>query len=411
MFISVGFYINVSLMFANRYLGKNRNPVLIHELSQKDLGIVVVIPCFSEPDILQTLHSLIQCYLPPVGVEVIVLINHSESASEEVRYRNYKTRREIEAWLSKNNKPGIHFFVVGPVELRRKWAGAGLARKWGMDEAVRRLNMVNKPGGVIVSLDADTLVEENYLVEIEKYFREHPRDVGATITFKHQTSGLTGKHLQGIVLYERYMTYYKNALEFTGYPHPMFTVGSAFAVTALAYIKRGGMNRRKAGEDFYFMQNLVQLGPVGEIHSTTVHPSARLSDRVPFGTGSVLQKWMKGEEDLSATYDFQAFLDLRRLFDAKDSFYQITEDEYLKILLNFPQPLTAFLEEVNFWQDICLLNANCAEISTFQNRFFQRFNAFKILKFLNYTHEIYYEKAGMAEQINRLNEYRQGKCM
>ena len=65
----------------------------------------------------------------------------------------------------------------------------------------------------------------------------------------------------------------------------MFTIGSAFAVTANAYIKRGGMTRSQAGEDFYFLQTLAQIGTVGEITTTKVYPSARLSDRIPFGTG------------------------------------------------------------------------------------------------------------------------------
>ena len=56
----------------------------------------------------------------------------------------------------------------------RPIAKAGTARKAGMDEAVRRYNLLGKPQGIIVSLDADTLVDENYLVEIENYFRKNP---------------------------------------------------------------------------------------------------------------------------------------------------------------------------------------------------------------------------------------------
>ena len=52
-------------------------------------------------------------------------------------------------------------------------------------------------------------------------------------------------------------------MKFAGYPWAMYTVGSAFAVTAEAYVKRGGMNRRQAGEDFYFLQNLAHIGTVG----------------------------------------------------------------------------------------------------------------------------------------------------
>ena len=76
-----------------------------------------------------------------------------------------------------------------------------------------RFNLLDKPNGIIVSLDADTLVGKNYLVEIEKHFRENPKHVGATIAFQHQTDGLEEKQLEGIQLYEKYLLYYKNALE------------------------------------------------------------------------------------------------------------------------------------------------------------------------------------------------------
>jgi hypothetical protein len=302
----------------------------------------------------------------------------------------------------KNPKSGLRFFAVGPVELRKKWAGAGLARKSGMDEAIRRFNLYNKPNGIIVSLDADTLVEENYLVEIENYFKQNPDQVGATITFSHQTEGLEKKHLEGIQLYEKYMDYYKKALEFAGYPYPMFTVGSAFAVKAVAYVKRGGMNRRQAGEDFYFLQNLVQIGPVGEITGTTVHPSARLSDRVPFGTGPVLQKWMRGEEDLTKTYNFQAFNDLKRFFDVANVLFKISEKDYEELRIKLPPSVGIFLQEDNFWLEINDLNKNCSTLPAFQKRFFQKFNAFKILKFLNFSHEKYYQKADLESQIFHL---------
>jgi glycosyltransferase involved in cell wall biosynthesis len=389
-------------MFANKYIEKNRVSALIPGYPESQTGISVVIPSFREPDVLQTLQSLLACSLPECKVEVIVLINHSEMASQEIKNQNIATRKEIDGWIFSNQRGGIKFFTIGPLELKKKWAGAGLARKSGMDEATRRFNLLNIPDGIIVSLDADTLVEENYLVEIENYFRQHPDHVGATIAFSHQTQGLTGKHLEGIQLYEKYMDYYKNALGFTGYPYPMFTVGSAFAVKAEAYLKRGGMNRRQAGEDFYFLQNLVQIGPVGEITGTTVHPSARLSDRVPFGTGPVLQKWMKGEEDLTKTYNFQAFADLKQFFDKKNKLFKISETEFLESLEKLPASVSAFLLEDNFWSKISDLNENCSSQVTFQNRFFQKFNAFKILQFLNFSHGKYYQKADIDVQANQL---------
>ena len=391
-------------MFADRYLHKNNSEALISAPPSPLMQISVVIPCYYEPDILKTLDSLNNCKLPESDIEVIVLINQSEADEEEIRSSNKKTKFEIEKWSATNSKKGITFFAVGPVDLRKKWAGAGLARKKGMDEAVRRFNLLENPNGIIISLDADTLVQENYFTEIEKYFHTHPNNPGATIAFDHQKNGLNERHLQGIFLYEKYMKYYKNALEFCGYPYPIFTVGSAFAVTAEAYVKRGGMNRRQAGEDFYFLQNLVQIGTVGEITQTTVHPSARLSDRVPFGTGPVLQKWMNGEEDLTKTYNVQAFADLKAFFEKKDRLFKMSEKEFLSLLDNLPSAVKEFLAEDKFWDEIQDLNANCSALPAFQKRFFQKFNAFKILKYLNFSHEKYYRKAQLEEQIIQLNK-------
>lgn len=390
-------------MFANKYIHRNGLVSAIKELPDSALGITVVIPCYIEPEIKHTLNSLLQCCKPLRHVEVIVLINHSETASEEIRKQNEITSRELEQWISEHSTLQLRFFVVGPVSLRKKWAGAGLARKYGMDEAVMRFNYLNNPHGIIVSLDADTVVEENYFTEIENYFRNNQDAAGATLHFSHQTEGLENKHLQGIYLYEKYMAYYRHALGYTGYPYPMFTLGSAFAVRADAYVRRGGMNRRKAGEDFYFLQNLVQVGKVGEIKTTAVHPSARLSDRVPFGTGPVLQKWMDGEEDIRITYNFEAFADLKLFFNRIESLYLITSEEYEKLLSNMPVPVKAFLKEDNFFSELLVLNRNCATIASFKQRFFYTFNAFKILKYLNFTHSLFYKKGNIDSQIEKLN--------
>ena len=389
-------------MFANKYLQKQKREVLIDSIPNKETGISVVIPCFREPNILQTLESLISCALPLAKVEVIILINHSEIESQETKDFNLNTKSEIENWILSVENHKLNIFVVGPIELQKKWAGAGLARKSGMDEAIRRFNLLGKPEGIIVSLDADTLLSKNYLVEIENHFIENPKNVGATISFQHQTEGLGKKQLEGIQFYEKYLKYYKDALEFTTYPYSMFTVGSAFAVTAEAYVKRGGMNRRQAGEDFYFLQNLVHIGKVGQITAAKVFPSARLSDRAPFGTGPVLQKWMNGEEDLTQTYNLQAFIDLKEFFDVKDKFFKIYESEFNSIVLALPESINQFIKQDNFWLELDDLNKNCSTIASFQNRFFQKFSAFKILKYLNFAHEHFYEKADLIEQIQNL---------
>jgi len=377
---------------------------MLTEPPDKGCGIIVFIPCFREPDILNTLESLSRCTPPKQKVEIIVLLNHSEVASEEIKNYNFKTREKIEAWLEKEKNNKFRYFVLGPVELPKKWAGVGLARKSAMDEAVLRFNQIEKPFGIIVSLDADTLVEKNYLVEIEKHFKSNPGDAGATIAFQHQTEGLEEKQLKGILLYEKFLLYYRNALEYVRYPNPIFTIGSAFTVTAEAYVKRGGMTRRQAGEDFYFLQTLTQVGKVGEINSTKVFPSARTSDRIPFGTGPAISKWMNDETDLSITYDFQAFIDLKMFFDSVQHLFQIDKPSYSELIARLPEPVFEFLIKDNFWTELDDLNKNCSSFQTFQLRFFHKFNAFKILKFINFSHEKFYQKSDLDTQFERLEK-------
>jgi glycosyltransferase involved in cell wall biosynthesis len=391
-------------MFANTYLLKNKRVPLIQTEPNLLCNIRIVIPCYNEPELLQSLESLKECSLPNTVVEVIILINHAEDAPLEIKNFNMATKAEADCWIQENNSNKLIFFAIGPVELRKKWAGVGLARKTGLDEAVLRFNHFNNTSGIVVSLDSDSLVEPNYLIEIEKHFKQNPKHVGATINVEHQKAGLSERQKHGIELYEKYLHYYKDALHFTGYPQAMITIGSAFAVTAEAYVKRGGMNRRQAGEDFYFLQNLAQLGTVGEINTTRVYPSARLSNRVPFGTGAAIQKWMEGTEDLTKTYNFKAFADLKTFFDAKERLFQSGETGFTAVITDLPESVRQFVLLDNFKIEIEDLNKNCSTLKSFQSRFFHKFNAFKVLKFMNFAHEKYYKKADLEMQCLLLKQ-------
>jgi hypothetical protein len=88
-------------------------------------------------------------------------------------------------------------------------------------------------------------------------------------------------------------------LELAGSPYAFHTVGSAMACRASAYVASGGMNRRLAGEDFYFLQQVHKTSGVVPLAGTVVHPSPRSSHRVPFGTGrSVGDMLNDGEQRL-----------------------------------------------------------------------------------------------------------------
>ena len=72
--------------------------------------------------------------------------------------------------ISKNySKKNIHLISVLIDDLDSKHAGVGWARKLGMDLAIQRFRSINF-NGIIVGLDADTVVEPNYLNAINSFF-------------------------------------------------------------------------------------------------------------------------------------------------------------------------------------------------------------------------------------------------
>jgi len=392
-------------MFARSYFEKSTGfTPRITLPPHPETSLIVVIPTFQEPDLPATLNSLIRCQPPAGKTEVILLINEPESCDSRISSANRKTLQDILAWLPYNKVDHLTFHPVGPVKLPDKWAGVGLARKAGMDEALYRFRRIGKPGGIILSLDADTLVEENYLQAVEEHFLNHPTHIGATLCFRHITEGLPERQILGIRLYEQYLYYYKNACAWAGFPHALYTIGSAFAVTADGYMRRGGMTRRKAGEDFYFLQTLTQAGSIGEILSSCVHPSARVSQRVPFGTGPAMKKWMEGGDDLMYTFDFQAFRELKLLFSQREKFYQASPDTLTCLSDTLPASVSRFIKKENLDQRFRELSGNCSSPEIFNKRFFQVFNAFKILRFLHFVTPVPYPKIPVGKALTLLQK-------
>lgn len=397
-------------MFADRYIQNNIvYPSFIKEEVLPLLSMVVVIPCLNEPEIIRTLESLWACEPVDSYCEVIVAVNDSENSRQEIKDFNLHTYSQLLKWKKVNDRDNLVLYPIYAPSVQSKFAGAGMARKIGMDEAVRRLNTVNKPNGVIISTDSDCLFSGNYLKRVESVFTENKTCFAATINFRHRFEEMDDPRQEmGIRLYEDYLHYYKQALEFAGFPNSIYTIGSAFAVRAEAYVKQGGMNRRQAGEDFYFLHKLTKLGQLAEINDAFVYPSGRISDRVPFGTGAAMTKWMNFTDDLALTYRFDAFLDLKQLFDRVDEFFKIGLAGYIGILPSLPITIQEYLTSVSFEEKLTEINRNSSTPESFRKRFFQVFDAFQILKFLNKVHEQYYSTQSLYEAISQLRRVERG---
>lgn len=390
-------------MFADRYIKNNIvYPAFISSEVPAVLSMIVMIPCLNEPEIIRTLESLWNSEPVSSVTEVIVVVNNSEDSSSEMKSFNLETYTKLLAWKNKNDRVNLVLHPIYADSVTAKFAGAGMARKIGMDESVRRFAAVNNPEGVIISLDADCLVSKNYLSGIESVFSDK-KCFAATLNFQHRLDDLIDFKLKnGILLYENYLHYYKKALDFAGFPNSIYTIGSAFAVRAEAYVKQGGMNRRQAGEDFYFLNKLTQLGQLTDIDDVFVYPSARVSNRVPFGTGAAMTKWMNDADDLALTYNFSAFRDLKQLFDQVDKLYGIGSGELADLMTDLPDSIQEYLQSINFSGKLFEINQNSSSLPSFRKRFFQFFDAFIILRFLNLAHQTHYPRQNLSEAISAL---------
>jgi glycosyltransferase involved in cell wall biosynthesis len=200
------------------------------------LGLVVVIPCYNEPALIESLEALRRSERPSSHVEVILVINSAENASASVLQQNEQTFHAAQTWISQHDDSSFRFHCLHFPKLPQKKAGVGLARKIGMDEALRRLAAINRLDSPILCFDADCTCDPNYLVEIERAFITHPQAPGASIYFEHPLEGPEDPRLyQAVTLYELHLRYYVEALRYAGFPHAFHTIGSSMAVRAQIY--------------------------------------------------------------------------------------------------------------------------------------------------------------------------------
>ena len=385
-------FISIVNQYFNRFPFRKINIALE---PSNDLKIIVVIPSYNEKNIQPTIDSL---FLKQddfsFNVEVIVLINNSESEIEEIKEQNLLTLKKLQNLSKTYIKSNMHLVPVLIGDLDSKHAGVGWARKLGMDLATQRFRTINF-NGTIVGLDADTVVESNYFNSIYSFFLNNNYNA-ASIHFEHPISGdsFSDIHFKQIIYYELHLRYYKNSLKYSNLPYSFHTIGSAFASTASAYARQGGMNRRKAGEDFYFINKLIKGEIFGEINDTKVMPSPRVSNRVPFGTGRAILEGLNAQKDLSLTYDFQSF-------EIIYSWINRIENKDFKYG-NFPEILKAYIgEEIWIKHHTMMLN-NTNSHKSYLKLFYNIFDAFWMLKFIHFLRDNYYPNTSLLDNTNAL---------
>ncbi|GJM60769.1 glycosyltransferase family 2 protein [Persicobacter diffluens] len=386
----------------NTYLERYAYPErFLSNEAQAHTTQIVVIPCYNEPDLLTSLQSLANCKPTKGHTEVITVINHGENASEEVIQRNQQTLEEAQAWASAQSLPHLSFEFIKVSNLPKKHAGVGLARKIGMDEAAYRLEILGKSKAPIICFDADSQCSENYLLEIEQYFQDYPKTNAASIHFEHPLEGDFPKQwYEAIEIYELHLRYYVNGLRYAQHPFAYETIGSSMVVRADIYQKQGGMNRRKAGEDFYFLHKIIPLGNFADITSCQVIPSPRPSDRVPFGTGKAVGEFLaSGETQRMDSYHPEIFEELKVFIEKAYGFFK---QPFGAVKEEMPAATQAFLVESKFEEELQKILKNSPNKKIFKQRFFQWFDGFRTLKYVHFLRDYQYPPIDLRSGVDKL---------
>lgn len=330
-----------------------------------EADIIIVVPAFKEPHLIDALDSLNACTPPTGKVLIMVIVNEPEQVEAHVSDRNLATIQKL------NEYDSSYSLIYTHLRLPQKKAGVGLARKISMDEAAALFHLQGKDG-IIVCYDADCTCDRDYLIEIEKKLAGKNAGI---VFYEHRTDGA---YEQEIINYELYLRYYIDGLRVAGFPYAHQTLGSCIVVKSSLYQKVGGMNTRKAGEDFYFLNKVIPQGGFTEINSTTIRPSGRISDRVPFGTGRAVGDLTRSR-DTFQVYNPLVFSDIKHVIDQMNSVWK-------GYYHHLPETFLQFLGD-SYEDDLSQLTASVSTPENFHRRFFDWLDAFRILKYVHFLRD------------------------
>ncbi len=345
----------------------------------------VVIPALAEgsnlPAMLQSLANN-----PPESLErflLLVVVNQRADASAAESADNQAVLAALPGWRQQFGLPQLAWVdAATPGQELPAKQGVGLARKIGLDLALAHLDYAGVDP-LLICLDADTIVQPDYLPAIVSHFATTTSG-GASIPYCHQPAAdLAGQTV--IDRYELFLRAYVLGLELAGSPYAFHTVGSAMACRASAYVAAGGMNKRLAGEDFYFLQQIHKVSGVAPLTGTVVHPSPRASQRVPFGTGRAVGDMLADGEAQFMFYQPELFGLMGEWLGLINEQAELAGKDLLAAAGHVSPHLQGFLVQADFasaWDNLKCHNPTKGRLLTAFHGWFDAFRTMRLMHHL-----------------------------
>jgi hypothetical protein len=374
-----------------RYLLKRADLASRPLIANSFVGIeaVVVVPAMAEHDRLPAaIESLASNPAADLAATlVLVVVNNGADANAEIRDNNRATLEWLRTAQADNRYPVRIAFIdasTSDAALPDR-GGVGPARKIGMDWAVEVLRRNGRPRAPILCLDADTNVDERYLPAVREHFRA-PGAWAAVIDYAHRAEG-PAEQREAIVLYEIFLRCHVLGLAWAGSPYAFHTIGSAMACSAEAYCAVAGMNSRRAGEDFYFLQQLAKTGSVASLCGTVVCPSGRVSNRVPFGTGRQMLDAASKLGFKQRVYNPASYTALRYWLRIAQDGFADSGEMLLGHAADASPPVANSLKHRGFAQKWDRIRAQTSDPARLQRQFDCLFDGFETLKLFHYLRD------------------------
>ena len=272
--------------------------------------------------------------------------------------------------------------------------GVGQARKTGADLAACLIHQRRVRSPWIHCTDADVRLPQRYFTCSAALSESSAQDTAALIyPFRH-TVAADNKINEATQLYEYSLRYYVAGLSFAHSPYAFHTIGSTMAVNAAHYAKVRGFPRRQAGEDFYLLNKLAKVGAVRQLSAETdcepIDIAARLSDRVPFGTGAAVGRIMELEDPAREflLYHPSVFGLLRSWLGSLPTFCQSRSSDIGAILSQMDlQILIDGLEKSGATEALQHAFRQSSDANQFKRQMHTWFDAFRTLKLIHYLRD------------------------
>jgi len=347
------------------------------ELSRK-FNYAVVIPAYGEPEYLPTtLLSLNENNTSLLkNTLVILVINNAENSPEEICRENQHCL-DLLCSSDYHYSLGIVDAFSKGLALSQKHAGVGLARKIGMDLVLPHLAT---PQSLLFCIDADTLVSSQYIKKVKEYFDTN-NALAAVVGFRHLES-VDSNLEKAIGRYEKYLLTTAQNMRDAGSPYGYVAMGSTMVCTAKAYCAVGGMPRKKATEDFYFLQELTKYCGVETIPEILVFPSPRPISRVYLGTGFRMQQMQNGFDITKLYYSDDAFLYLSKWLELGSTAWNVELFKLSKKINRINPKLREYLQMEGLEKVWGKLQLNAPSGTLFSKQFHRWFDGLKTIRLL-----------------------------